>query len=453
MQALSVTTGLCAITVDSDTGTADASSTSRTPIAPNLSQPPYDRWTDLPDDVTVQVMYWLMLDAGTVPLALASGRFLQAGQVFRASPWYEGAKSVLMHQRCLDWTRSYLSGFANEPQLIFPKEVDELNTGLASLGKWPDDQRRSIVIDSEPITSVRGMDWLDGFRRYPGASLALTTGRRRQAEAAIIDIARALPPRVCLRLQCYPCTGGVTTPVDGIASLVSRIAQTGRAMAFDMEAGVDLSANAAELEAVLDIACGEGVISFINLGTITQPDIPLRSLPSPETGDVQLRHAARPERTGGVGGRTGQQTAGRSFPVDSRHRQHGHVDRFRLRRPGVFRQRSSRIRALRPVFRVPASRAPRPSVGTKNHSFNRTGPRRCLGAARGAGSGRVVVRQRCDHRIQRRRRAAGSLRRRTAGQAGTALIRKCSAERASDRTGRSAAAAETRPLTGRAGSP
>ena len=278
MQALSVTTGLCAITVDSDTGTADASSTSRTPIAPNLSQPPYDRWTDLPDDVTVQVMYWLMLDAGTVPLALASGRFLQAGQVFRASPWYEGAKSVLMHQRCLDWTRSYLSGFANEPQLIFPKEVDELNTGLASLGKWPDDQRRSIVIDSEPITSVRGMDWLDGFRRYPGASLALTTGRRRQAEAAIIDIARALPPRVCLRLQCYPCTGGVTTPVDGIASLVSRIAQTGRAMAFDMEAGVDLSANAAELEAVLDIACGEGVISFINLGTITQPDILLRAM-------------------------------------------------------------------------------------------------------------------------------------------------------------------------------
>ncbi len=278
MQAQLVTTGPSAIAFAGNTHTAPASSPAEAAsVMPKLSQR-FDRWIDLPDDVTVQVMYWLMLDGGTVPLALASQRFLQAGQVFRAGPWYEGAKSVLMHARCVDWTRSCLSGFANEPRLIFPGEVDELNTGLASLGDASDDQRRAVIIDGEPIASPRGLDWLDGFRRYPGASLALMTEKRRQAEAAIIDIAWALPPRVCLRLQCYPSMGGMTSPVDGIASLISRIAQTGRAMAFDLEAGVDLSADPAELEAVLDIACGQGVISFVNLGTITQPDSLLRAM-------------------------------------------------------------------------------------------------------------------------------------------------------------------------------
>jgi len=213
-----------------------------------------------------------------VPLALASQRFLRAGQVFRAGPWYEGAKSVLMHTRCVDWTRAYLNGFVNEQLLFFPKDGHDLETGLARLGEAPEDHRRSIVIDGKSTGAVWGAGWLKSFRRYAGASLVLTTGKRQQAEATIIDIAQALPQRVCLRLEFFLGMGGMTSPVGGIGRLISRIALTGRATAFDMQWGMDLSADPDELGAVLDVACGRGVISYMSLGNVSQPDALLRAL-------------------------------------------------------------------------------------------------------------------------------------------------------------------------------
>ena len=275
MQARSVTVGFPPIAVERNT--TPASSTSLASSAPSIRQP-CDRWADLPDDVAVQVMYWLMIDSGSVPLALASQRFRQAGQVFRAGPWYEGAKSVLMHTRCVDWTRAYLSGFVNEQRLFFPKDAHDLDTGLARLGEAPEDHRRSIVIDGKPTGAVWGARWLESFRHYPGASLVLTTGKRQQAEATIIDIAQALPQRVCLRLEFFLGMGGMTPPVGGIGRLISRIVLTGRATAFDMQWGMDLSADPDELGAVLDVACGRGVISYMSLGNVSQPDALLRAL-------------------------------------------------------------------------------------------------------------------------------------------------------------------------------
>ncbi len=277
MQARTAIAGCQPVAAERNAGTTDAASTSVAAVAPHVSQS-FDRWTELPDDVTVQVMHWLMLASGAVPLVLASQRFLQAGQVFRAGPWYEGAKSVLMHARCVDWTRAYLSGFANEQRLFFPKDAHHLSAGLAKLGEAPEDHRRSIVINGKPTGTDWGGDWLDGFRRYPGASLVLTTGKRQQAEGAIIEIAQALPQRVCLRLDFFLAMGVSVSPVGGIGHLISRLAQTGRALAFDMEWGMDLSADPVELGAVLDVACGEGMISFANLGTITQPDSLLHAL-------------------------------------------------------------------------------------------------------------------------------------------------------------------------------
>ncbi len=278
MQAQPLTTGPSAIAVADNTFSPPVASLPEIgSITPSVSQP-YDRWTDLPDDLAVQLMYWLMRESGSAPLALTSKRFLQAGQAFHAGPWYEGVKSLQQHARCVDWTRSYLSGFANERRLIFLRNADDLDAGLAHLGKAPEDHRRSIVIDGRPIAAAQGTDWLDGFRRYQGKSLVLTTGKRTQAETAIIQIAEALPQRVCLRLEFYLGMSLGPAPVEGMARLIGRIVLSGRPTAFDMEWGVDLCADPAELGAVLDIACGEGTISFLNLGAVNDPDILLRAL-------------------------------------------------------------------------------------------------------------------------------------------------------------------------------
>ncbi len=278
MNAQPLATGRSAIAFAGNTHTVPTPSPAEaTTVAPNLSQT-FDRWNDLPDDVAVPVMYWLMRATGAVPLALASQRFLHAGQVFRAGPWFEGAKSVLMHERSVAWASAYLRGMAHGPRKVYPRTPEALCANLQFLASSGEDMRMALAIDGKPLPAAPGADWRDPFRRYPGASLGLATGMRNHADAKIIEIARILPPQVCLCLDIYLNSVGLKGTLKGLAGLLSSVAQTGRLTAFEMQWGLDLSADPAELGAVLDIACGAGAISHINFGTANVPDAMLRAI-------------------------------------------------------------------------------------------------------------------------------------------------------------------------------
>ncbi len=274
-------TGLPAVAIAPAAATANSSAADFPVPAPTLSQPAFDRWTDLPVDVVVQVMYWTMLGAGSArhaaPLALTSTCFAQAGQDFRTGPWYQDAQSVVMHERIVGWISTYLTGFGHPGSVRSPNDASELESTLRSLGSTGVHLNDVLDIESK-LKPVLNQRQLDGFRRYPGPSLALLTGVSEASGDQIVEIARALPADVCLRVQFIARTFLQFTLEDMVAGVIRCVALNGRATAFDLKWAIDLTTAPDVLGKVLDIACGPGRVAFFGFGSLEDPHAMLQAL-------------------------------------------------------------------------------------------------------------------------------------------------------------------------------
>ncbi len=282
MQAQSVAPRSPARAVTDDTCNATGSQPANAAaVAPALSQPPVDRWSSLPVDVVMQVMYWTMLGSSSSDwarsFALTSKHFAQAGQSFRTGPWYQEAQSVLMHDRSLNWTRAYVQLIGYRPPILAPKDSGELNAALEFVGKGDEGMLHSLDLDHLG-TPAPGTDHLSGIRNYQGTTLSLLTGVRREAGEQLVGIARALPPKVCLYIEFRYQVIRRRFEHVGVAGLVGRIAMSGRPTAFNLKWNAGLSIRFAELGAVLDVACGRGEVSVFNFGSLDDPDAMLRAL-------------------------------------------------------------------------------------------------------------------------------------------------------------------------------
>ena len=280
MQAQTVSPGFPAIAAAPNSANAALSSDTSAVVAPQFSQQPYDRWADLPADVAVQVMYWTMLGAGTArwaaSFALASKHFAQAGESFRAGPWYGDAQSALMRDSATAWTRAYVGLLGQSPTVTVPKSRDELNAALALLGEGHQGMANLLNIE-HPLNFAADEVLPDALRHFRGSALSLVKGVRKDSGEQIVRIAQALPPTVCVCVVFAPVSWGRIKHA-GVPDLISRIAATGRATAFDLESHTDLSPQPDELGAVLDVACGPGMVCFFKFGQVADPDAMLRAL-------------------------------------------------------------------------------------------------------------------------------------------------------------------------------
>ncbi len=281
MQAQSATVVFPATVIAHEVTGAAPSPLPAASAAPNLSLKPYARWTDLPVDVVVQVMYWAILGAGSstwaTSFALTSKSFAQAGQSFLDSPWYQEAQSIVAHERTVEWVGAYLKGFSHRLSIRSPKDSAELDEALKALGEHGDHGCSALDIESK-LKIEPDNDHLQRFCSYRGVSLALLTGVNEKSGNRIVSIARALPTPVCLRVQFIARTLVEYTQEDLVVSLIRRIALTGRATAFELKWAVDLSTEPAQLGAVLDLACGPGMISFFGFGNLDNPHAMLQAL-------------------------------------------------------------------------------------------------------------------------------------------------------------------------------
>ncbi len=281
MQAQSAVTGLPVIAVACDAVTAEPAAANPPAVTPTLSQHAFDRWGDLPVDVVVQVMYWTLLGSGSsrwaASLALTSKHFALAGQDFRAGAWYRDAQSVVMHGRTVSWVAQYLNGTGNQTSVRSPKDINELNIALADLGSTSAHAGQLLDIESKLKAALNDTQ-LEGFRRYRGASLSLLAGASEVSGDHVVEIARALPVEVCLRVEFIARTFLQFTREDIVAGVIRRVALTGRATAFDLKWALDLTAAPDLLSSVLDIACGPGRIVFFGFGNLENPDVMLKSL-------------------------------------------------------------------------------------------------------------------------------------------------------------------------------
>ncbi len=279
-------TGRPAIAFTHDTTTAQPSSAhpaSATPnlSQPNISQPNCGRWTELPDDVVMQVMYWSMLQSGSstsaTSFALTAKYFAQAGQSFRTSSWYREARSVLMHERTTSWTCSFVKMLGLFPFTINPRGWAELHLALKNMGSGGEGMSHVLII-ADPLRAGPGTDCLAGFRNFQGTALSLLTGASEQTREQVIEIARILPADVCLYVELSFQVYRLRAEDLGVPSFVSRVAMSGRPTAFNLKQHADLSTRPDELGAVLDVACGPGMVSFLHFGRIDNPDVMLRAL-------------------------------------------------------------------------------------------------------------------------------------------------------------------------------
>lgn len=281
MLARPANTGLPAITVSTDSAVVTPSPAHVATVVPNISQPNCDRWTELPVDVAVQVMFWSMCNVGSarsaMSFALTSTYFAQAGQSFLAGPWYQDAQSVLMRDCSLSWTRTYVQLLGYRPLVLAPQDLGELNAALDFVGKGDEGMLHLLDIDHRQ-TVASDIDHLLGYRQYCGTTLSLLTGVRKEADEQLVAIARALPPKVCLYVEFRYQLIRRRFDHVGVAGLIGRIAASGRPTGFHLKWHAGLPVRPAELGAVLDVACGRGMVSFFNVGSLDDPDAMLRAL-------------------------------------------------------------------------------------------------------------------------------------------------------------------------------
>lgn len=280
MQAQNILTRSPVIDVHQHTTAEDSPVTLSPTATASVSQPSFDRWAELPVDVVGQVMYWTMLGngslTGAMPFSQTSKFFAQAGQTFRDGPWYQDAQSVLMHQRVVTWTGNYLACLGCLPSIHSPATPAELDTTLELMSE--SSQGIYNLLSIERLQKLApDNDFSDAFRNFHGTSLSLMTGKRAETREKIVDIARVLPPEVSVLVKLTPQEPGPSADADA-AGLVGRVAASGRPTAFDFQRYSDLSVLPDALGAVLDVACGRGMVSFFRFGRIDDPDAMLSTL-------------------------------------------------------------------------------------------------------------------------------------------------------------------------------
>ncbi len=287
MHAQPVTTGLPAISAVHNATTAQPSSaiaaavTAGTPGTPGIHQPSCGRWYDLPVELVEQVMYWSMLQSGSsrsaTAFALTSTHFAQAGQGFRTSPGYREARSLLMHERTTSWTCSFVKKLGYLPFILSPGNSRELKLALKIMARTDEGMLHLLNI-AHPLQAEPGIDHLDRFRSFKGPALCVAMDVLEQSSEQLIQVARVLPENVCLHVELGTPVYGPPDEGLGIASLVSRVAMSGRPSGFNLKRHADLSTRPDELGALLDVACGPGMISFLHFDRIDHPDAMLHAL-------------------------------------------------------------------------------------------------------------------------------------------------------------------------------
>ena len=281
MQPQPVNSGLPAISAAHASAAAPLSSAPSAPATPGISQQPSHRWKDLPVDVVEPVMYWSMLQSGSslsaTSFALTSKHLAQAGQSFRSSSWHQEARSLMMHERTVNWTCTFVKFVGYLKLRLTPRDLGELNLALKIMARSDEGMLHALNIEHQQHAEP-GTDYLDGFRKFRGKALSLLTGVLERTRDQIVEISRALPANVCLYVELSDQVFRLRMKDLGVASLVRLVAMSGRPTAFNLKRSEDLSIRPDELGALLDVACGPGMVSFLHFGRMEDPDAMLDAL-------------------------------------------------------------------------------------------------------------------------------------------------------------------------------
>ena len=251
-----------AVTLQPNTDSASSAMTSS-------QKPPtvqsFDRWHEMPAEITFQIMQWMMLDERSrfapASFAITSKSFHQVGQAFRRHHLYESAQAILLHPSLVNRSRSYLDSLGYRPRLPDINNPEELISLLTYLSKDDGTTGPMYYLDlvKIPETAIFDSRVDQAIRAYKGKSLSLYSNGNRSANKLASHIARTLPTSAGLNLYLYLDLKNL----DGkeVAELINVTCTLGHITSIELLDCKDSASNPVVRQAVMNVLCGNGQVS------------------------------------------------------------------------------------------------------------------------------------------------------------------------------------------------
>lgn len=250
------------VTFQPDPGSASSSSS-------NDQRPPtlqsFDRWHEMPAEITYQVMQWLMLNeqSKSAPAAFAmTSKFLhQLGQAFRRNHLYEQTQSILLHPRLVHNSRVYLDNLGDRPRLLDCATPEKLIFLLDRLCVHEGKSGTAYLLKLEniPETTISDPGVLKALRTYKGEKSPLIVKVSKASRQRASSIAKTLPPGASLNLSLD------SSKFKGkeFAELLGEIC-AGRQMTSIQLLDLDNATSDPEVrQALMNTLCGGGMVSHL----------------------------------------------------------------------------------------------------------------------------------------------------------------------------------------------
>lgn len=248
---------------------------------PVVGQHAFERWSDVPPEILIQLMAWTSRFENSLvsarSLGCVSKRFDAAMKAF---------PDIDLHRQTTKWIRSclapILSSDAFNPRWDFPDCREWLKAALSAATK-----AASVSVAScSPIWLEKMLnapdkeDLIGEFRAYGGQTLAIATFGGSEVGNLILKVERALPAGVSLSVQIMQLFAASDRIDDAwMASFISRLCAGGRPMAFSFSS-IGFVNYPLATKALMDALCGQGYVMSVSFDDIGEagPDCLLQEL-------------------------------------------------------------------------------------------------------------------------------------------------------------------------------
>lgn len=224
----------------------------------------FDRWHEMPADITFQIMQWMMLNersrSAPASFAMTSKSFYNAGQAFRGHHLYESAQAILLHPRLVNRSRSYLDSLGYRPRFPDIENPDELISLLEYLPKNDDEPgpMQYLKLGEIPETTIFDSRVEQAIRAHKGKLLSVCFDGNRPANKLASHIAKTLPTSADLNFLLN------STNVVGkdIPEWIYDTCTLGHITSIQFSNCEHLTSNPEARQALLNVLCGDGLVSY-----------------------------------------------------------------------------------------------------------------------------------------------------------------------------------------------
>lgn len=239
----------------------DASTRSNAQRPPTLHS--FDRWHEMPDDITFQVMTWMMHNerSGSAPASFAttSKAFYQLGHAFRRHHLYKSMQSTLLHTGLANNSRRYIDRVGKRHEPCGSKNPGELLSLLQSLSRYDGASGTEdwLCLEKTPEPTFFDTRVHEAIRAFKGRCLPVWIGANEACDVKAFYIAKTLPKNVHMNIF----FSLEKFDEEKFAELIKNTCTRGHITSLELIDSYYLTRHPAVRQRLVDVFCGDGLVS------------------------------------------------------------------------------------------------------------------------------------------------------------------------------------------------